>query len=168
MWDATKTLSTFCICYSVNMSTKSHGIINHPDGARPTDYLYRTSLKCLIRDGDKVLVVKESGRDWWDLPGGGMDHGEDYRTAIARELHEEVGMTGDFTYKIIHAEDPSYLEAHNFWQIRLVFEVFPENMRFRVSDDSDEVSFIDPELFAKSRNSVERKVNDYSKLASAT
>lgn len=42
------------------------------------DSLYRISLKCLIKNsaGD-VLVVKEAGREFWDLPGGGMEHGDD-------------------------------------------------------------------------------------------
>lgn len=93
---------------------------------------------------------------------GGKDHGEDFRAEFARELHIETGMLGDFRYKIIHAENPAHLNAYNFWQIRLMPEVIPENMRFRVSDFSDEVSCIDPELFAESASHVECKIYDYA------
>ena len=53
------------------------GEIHHANNPGRTDYLYRVSLKSVIfNDHGEVLVVKESGRDWWDIPGGGMDHGE--------------------------------------------------------------------------------------------
>lgn len=56
------------------------------------DSLYRISLKCLIKNNDgKILVVKESGREFWDLPGGGVEYGEGILSAVARELKEEVG-----------------------------------------------------------------------------
>ena len=93
----------------------SHGIVEHPDSPRPTDYLFRVSLKCVILDSvGEVLVVKERGRDCWDLPGGGMDHGETLATAIARELREEVSMQCAFSFQIITAEDPAFLKEHDW------------------------------------------------------
>lgn len=54
-----------------------HGNINQSALGRKNDYLYRLSLKGLVvNDNGEVLVVKETGRTWWDLLGGGMDHGE--------------------------------------------------------------------------------------------
>lgn len=86
------------------------GVVLHPDGERPADYLYRVSLKCLIfNDEGEVLVVKEKGRDFWDLPGGGMDHGENLHAAIAREMAEEVSLVGDFEYKVIDVDEPKFL-----------------------------------------------------------
>ena len=141
----------------------SHGVVPHPDSSRPTDYLFRVSIKCLIRDADgKVLVVKEAGRTWWDLPGGGIDHGEDIRTAIARELSEEVGLRGDFTYRIIDVDEPSYLGAHDFWQLRLVLAVTPAEAAFVTGADADDVAFLDPSLLASSESEVERRIARYA------
>jgi ADP-ribose pyrophosphatase YjhB (NUDIX family) len=125
------------------MTSDINGIIEHPNGMRKTDYLYRISIKgVVINEAKEVLFVKESGRDWWDLPGGGMDHGEDIKSAIAREMREEVNLTGDFDYQIIHVDDPSLLQHSKILQVRLVFLIKPEIMDFSPSDDGDEVAFI--------------------------
>lgn len=143
----------------------SHGVVNHDDSRR-TDYLYRVSLKCLIRnDNGHVLVVKESGRDWWDLPGGGMDHGETIRSAIAREMKEEVNMEGDFEYTVLDVDEPRHLQAHSFWQLRLIFEVKPHNLTFSPGDDGDAVMFIPPEVLKDSMHRNERLVYQYSSIS---
>lgn len=144
----------------------SIGVIPHSSSARPTDYLFRISIKCLIRDGGgKVLVVKESGRNWWDLPGGGMDHGESIRSAIARELEEEVNLRGDFDYRILDIDEPAYLQAHDFWQLRLIFEVKPTVYEFSTGKDADKVSFIDPSEFEAAGSDTERRIFTYACLS---
>jgi 8-oxo-dGTP pyrophosphatase MutT (NUDIX family) len=141
----------------------SLGHISHDNSSsRRTDYLYRISLKCLVKnDKDEVLVVKETGRDWWDLPGGGMDHGEDLKITLAREMKEEVNMEGDFTYRIISVDEPMYLEVHDFWQLRLIFEIIPKNMTFSAGEDGDEISFIKSELLGSSQKEIERRIRRY-------
>ncbi len=142
---------------------KPHGLINQIALGRKNDYLYRISIKGLIKnEAGQVLVVKESGRTWWDLPGGGMDHGEDIKTAIARELKEEVKLKGDFSYKIIAVDDPAYLSNANVLQVRLVFQVFPNIMKFDEGEDADMISFIDPKLLKNSDNVVERQIYKYA------
>lgn len=148
---------------------KSHGVISHDETIkRKTDYLYRVSLKCLIKNAKgEVLVVKETGRDWWDLPGGGMDHGEDLKSAIAREMREEVNLQGDFTYRIIEVEEPAHLGEHNFWQLRLIFEIHPQNTQFSPGDDGDQIAFMDAQVFKNSQSSVEQRIHEYVNITSA-
>lgn len=145
----------------------SLGIINHETSNRREDYLYRISIKGLVRnEKGEVLVVKETGREWWDLPGGGMDHGENIKVAIAREMKEEVNLNGDFTYSIIDVDDPAYLSMHDFWQVRLIFEVKPLEMTFSAGEDGDEVAFMDAVVFKDSASAVERKIYYYVRIAS--
>jgi len=141
----------------------SQGVITHDNtSSRRTDYLYRVSLKGLVRnDKGEVLVVKEIGRDWWDLPGGGMDHNENIKTAIAREMMEEVNLDGEFSFRILTVDEPAYLDVHDFWQLRLVFEIKPENMSFSAGEDGDEIAFIHPETFKDSNREVERRIYTY-------
>ena len=145
-----------------------HGIVAHTHINRKNDYLFRISMKSVICNIDgKVLVVKETGRSWWDLPGGGMDHEESIKSAIARELKEEVNLEGDFTYRVIAVEEPSFLQHAKVWQMRLVFAVNPVDMTFEPGDDGDEILFINPQELKNSESLAERKVYEYSLLASS-
>lgn len=123
--------------------TDYHGGIHNDESS---DYLYRLSLKAVIRnDRGEVLAVKESGRDWWGLPGGGIDHGETITEGLRRELFEEIGLTGDFTSKIISfAETATPVERINVLQHRLVFEVLTNQTVFEAGEDADEVQFVSP------------------------
>lgn len=53
------------------------------------------SCHALIRDGDRVLLIKR-GRppflDHWGLPGGGVELGETVEEALTREVQEETGL----------------------------------------------------------------------------
>lgn len=142
----------------------SKGTIEHGVGSeRPTDYLYRISLKALVRNEQgEVLVVKEASRTYWDLPGGGMDHGETIGSALARELHEEANFKGEFTWRIITVDEPKYAENHDFWQVRLIIEVTPDNLEFSVGEDATEIAFVDPTLLKGSPEKVERWIYAYA------
>lgn len=65
----------------------------------PTPGPRRRAARVLVFDPqDRVLLIE--GRDpagrtpggWWEIPGGGVDHGEDIETAVRRELWEEAGI----------------------------------------------------------------------------
>lgn len=63
----------------------------------------------VIKDG-KVLMSKQFG-DSYDLPGGGVDLGEDIESAVLREIKEETGIDAS-TPKNIGVENNFFHSAH--------------------------------------------------------
>jgi 8-oxo-dGTP pyrophosphatase MutT (NUDIX family) len=53
-------------------------------------------VKCVLTDGDQVLLVRHTyGSRLWDLPGGGRHRGERPIDAARREMREELGVEID-------------------------------------------------------------------------
>lgn len=62
--------------------------------------LRRTAARVVLLDvrGHVLLLQARDPADaakgeWWEIPGGGVDPGEDTSAAARRELHEETGIT---------------------------------------------------------------------------
>lgn len=57
---------------------------------------YRVSIKAIItNDNGGILLLNEEG-EGWELPGGGLEQGENSREALERELIEETGYSVDW------------------------------------------------------------------------
>lgn len=102
---------------------------------------YRVIIKGLILDDkNKFLLCKEhDGR--WDLPGGGLDFGEDPIACLRREIQEEMGLTVTSI-----AEAPSYVisaeKTHrNFWILNIVYTMTVQHLDIVPTDECTEVSF---------------------------
>jgi 8-oxo-dGTP pyrophosphatase MutT (NUDIX family) len=55
----------------------------------------RDGVKCLLLHGEEVLLVRHTyGPELWQLPGGGARRAESPRDVAAREMREELGVSG--------------------------------------------------------------------------
>ncbi|GAA1796820.1 hypothetical protein GCM10009795_047840 [Nocardioides hankookensis] len=84
----------------------------------------------ILRDGAILLsrlAPSVTPDELWTLPGGGLDHGEDPRDAVVREIHEETGLdaTVGETARVYSAHLPGVwrdgrrVDAH---ALRIVYE----------------------------------------------
>ncbi len=56
-----------------------------------TEQLFQIGIKAIIRNDENQILLLEN-KDYWDIPGGRMDQGEDIEAALLRELNEEIGV----------------------------------------------------------------------------
>lgn len=97
------------------------------------------SVYAVIPYKGKFLTIKRSPDDsrpgTWEIPGGGVDPGEDHYEALIREVKEEVGLNVN-PKKVI---DISSFETPNKYQIKLTFEteLKTKNPKIKLSKEHD-------------------------------
>jgi ADP-ribose pyrophosphatase YjhB (NUDIX family) len=64
---------------------------SHPMISFDTDgHRFNLRAVAVILSGDHVLLHRLDGDEYWSLPGGRVEAGEDAATAVAREMREEL------------------------------------------------------------------------------
>lgn len=128
--------------------------MQHETNAFPPCF-HRVTIKGLcVRDG-KLLMIKEgetlSGH--FELPGGGLDFGEDIREGFKREVQEEMGLE---VSKM--SEKPTYVWSHRyddrrgllwFYSFVVAFRVDFTNLDITPTEECTEVNFFTKEELAK-------------------
>ena len=119
----------------------------------------RIAAYALLTHDGRILLTRMSSRTRiegrWTLPGGGLEHGEDPRDALRREVYEETGL---------HAEPGRILDVHashfvgaradglveDYHGIHLIFaaEIAPEDLGrtprvVEVDGSTDHVEWVD-------------------------
>ena len=106
---------------------------------------YRVSAKGLIWDEARekfAIILEDNG--WWELPGGGLDHGESHVECLKRELMEECGLT----VTEVGANPLYYMVGKNMkgrWSVNLVFEIKVKDLNFTKSEECVEIKFVTPD-----------------------
>jgi ADP-ribose pyrophosphatase YjhB (NUDIX family) len=114
------------------------------------DCFYRVTIKGLcVRDG-KLLMIRESeslSGQKWELPGGGLDFGEDINTGFRREIKEEMGLTVTNMSKApVYTWTWRYENKRTlnwFYSCVLAYRVEFENLDITPSEECEAVEFFD-------------------------
>ncbi len=95
--------------------------------------LQRVAAYALILRDDQILLTrlarKVSADEKWHLPGGGLDHGENPRDALVREVREETGLVAEVgdTAHVYSAHLPSMWRHGRRWDyqaLRIVYDAW--------------------------------------------
>ena len=78
----------------------------------------QTTSRCLIVQGDSIVLCKHLAGGYYFLPGGGLEIGETLNQCITRELNEEMGVAeSDITIHdgiLLAIENQGYDSNGNF------------------------------------------------------
>ena len=108
------------------------------------NYKFNARVSALIynKNQDKILLFKiEDGRDYYMLPGGRIEMFEDSKTAIKREVKEELGF--DIEFNLCSIQE-NFLEKNNkkitqyCFCYRGVFDGEIKNNKFVCLDNSNQ------------------------------
>lgn len=94
----------------------------------------------VYRSSGELLLVRHEGVDLWVLPGGGVEHGERFREAATRELHEEAGIEADYEGLGILTRVTISCEEYETWGVLPVFAARAETTDPTVEDPDGEIS----------------------------
>lgn len=103
------------------------------------------AVAALIAHQQKVLLVRT--HKWsglWGVPGGKIDYGEDALTALAREMHEEVGLKiRDISYAFYSdiIEDPLFFKPAHY--LSLEFVAYTDSDTVVMNEEIAEFAWVD-------------------------
>lgn len=124
-------------------------------------------VRGLVMKRGRILVCQTAGRDYFFLPGGHVEFGENMRKALVRELKEELGVKPKSTKFIGSVENIFHQKGRLNHEINFVFlteiyedevEAKEEQLSFRwfLPHDLIEEKFVPPVL----RNAVLKWLSD--------
>lgn len=67
----------------------------------------RIAAGALFVDGSRVLLVRKTYGNRWDIPGGYVDQGESPANACSREIREEIGLERNPVRLLVHDWAPN-------------------------------------------------------------
>jgi 8-oxo-dGTP diphosphatase len=100
---------------------------------KPLPKLQRVAAYALVLRDDRILLTRLASRisadEKWHLPGGGVDHGENPRDALVREIREETGLDAEVgdTARVYSAHLPSMWRKGRRWDyqaLRIVYDAW--------------------------------------------
>lgn len=135
------------------------------------DAFYRVSIKgMLVRDGKLMMVDDFTGirsqevGGQWELPGGGLDFGENFVDGLRREIKEETGLTPTWI-----ADKPTYMWTQKrigrrgmewFYVLILAYQFEVEDVTaFTPTGECREIKFMDKDELRLSKGRMAEQIH---------
>ncbi len=108
----------------------------------------QVGVKVLIENSDqqflflhRATAFSDESEAQWDIPGGRINPEEPLLDALAREVHEETGLSIDTSPRLLAAQDIFVTHA-DLHVVRLTYHVFGEGTP-QLSDEHQETKWMD-------------------------
>jgi 8-oxo-dGTP pyrophosphatase MutT (NUDIX family) len=98
----------------------------------------KSSKVVIVNNDGKVMLVKITGKELYDLPGGHQEPGETAAAAAVREVKEEVGLD------IFHVEQIGMTDRKDFF----VTQIFSGEIKLQEEEVSEHV-WVEPTRIVK-------------------
>ncbi|MFH0972806.1 MAG: RhuM family protein [Patescibacteria group bacterium] len=129
--------------------------------ARFPNCFYRTSVKALVVDDKKRFLLVKEDNGTWDLPGGGLDFGEDAKSCLKKKIKEETGLEVTFI-----SDNPVYFltsqHRNGCWISNVIYKTKVKNLNFISSKECVAMKFFTAQE-AKKEN-IFSNVKEFIKL----
>lgn len=102
---------------------------------------FRVGLFAVIERDGRYLLARRRDIGWWNLPGGGLEHGETVEEGLAREVREEVGMEVQIVRLVGVYSKPRKHEV----VLTFLCQPTPDSPAAATSDEVSEVGWFAPE-----------------------
>ncbi len=103
----------------------------------------RLASGALFVDQDKILLVRKTYGNQWDIPGGYVDRGESPASACEREVREELGLDRTVTRLLVHDWAPTDAEGDKILYVFDCGELGEEERHVRIDNiEIDKIEWV--------------------------
>jgi len=110
---------------------------------KPSKSSIHLIARAFLVEGEKVVLCRVKGKDWFFLPGGHIENGEPAATALLRELNEEIGPNDYYISSFIGiCENIFSLDEKTLQhEVNMIFKV-DLGADFKIAGLEDDIEFI--------------------------
>lgn len=87
------------------------------------DFKFNYRVAAIVKNGNKILLHKNRTEDFYAIPGGRIQIGEDSKSALKREFLEEMGVDVDVSRMIGAVENFFEYDNKKFHEVMIVYNV---------------------------------------------